>query len=488
MLTLGDMVEVLRGVTDPAVISGLRRKVTRDDVLAFALAYLPHHLQLDNGTISLSPIHEEWVEYAESWDDCTDDLPRDIFVSPRGAGKSTWMLLVIPLWAAATGRVRFIASFSDSGTQAETHLASVKYEMDHNARLRQDYPDLCRAGKRPGGVNVGDNRGLLFTAAGVTFAARGVDSSVLGLKVGDQRPDLLIIDDPEPTGSNYSIWQAKKRQDTLTDAILPMGSDRCRTVMTGTTVMQGSLIHQATMHVVDPARWVTDEHFRVHHALPFDEAGESIWPERWSTAYLRSIQHTSSFAKNWLNAPVPGESEYWTTGDFRYGLLEAPTRVVLSIDPAVSTKRTSDRYGLAVVAYSPSEDRCEVRVCFGARMRGSQLRERVLHLLTADPSIRRVLVETNQGGELWTEILHDLPIPVYRVHQFEKKEVRAARCLTQYQAGKVLHNDRLVDLESEMLAFPGGLHDDLVDAVGTAVHHLLTPAPRGAQARTTAYA
>ena len=331
-----------------ANLSEYRRQATKDDALCWALTYLPHHLTLDEGGISLSDIQAEWFDHAA-------DDSRDIYIAPRGSGKSTVHFLILPLYLAATGRRRFIAAFSESATQAELHLASLKLELSRNARLREDYPDLCAPGKMPGGANVADNQGLRVSKSGFAFAARGIDASSLGLKVGDQRPDHLLFDDIEPHASAYSQYQAKKRLATIIDAVLPMGAQVCSATIVGTVTMTDSIIHQAVRHAVKPAAWVTEERFNVHHALPFGPDGESIWPERWSTEYLNGIANTRGFALNFLNQPKPVDSEYWQESDFRRGTLAHPTRRVISVDPAVTTKVSSDQTAIAVVSYSAAE-------------------------------------------------------------------------------------------------------------------------------------
>src|SRR5207342_3584467 len=105
------------------------------------------------------------------------------------------------------------------------------------------------------------------------------------------------------------VYQAQKRLEAVTDVILPM-NDQAKAVMVGTAVMRGSLIHQAVMHEAEPAQWVKDENFTVHHALPFGDVGESVWPERWPTDYLRGIEHTRSFAKSFLSQPFTLDGEY----------------------------------------------------------------------------------------------------------------------------------------------------------------------------------
>lgn len=454
-------------------LSEYRRQATRDDPLCWALVYLPHHLTLDDGTISLSDIQAEWFEHA-------GDPGRHVYVAPRGSGKSTVHFLLLPLFLAATGRRRFIAAFSESATQAELHLSTLKVELARNARLREDYPDLCRAGKMPGGGNVADNQGLRVSANGFAFAARGIDASSLGLKVGDQRPDHLLFDDIEPHASAYSAYQAEKRLATITDAVLPMGSQTCSTTIVGTVTMTGSIIHQAVRHPLpdDPAdgRWIDDEGFSVHHALPYDERGESVWPERWSTEYLRSIEHTRGYALNFLNQPKVMDGEYWTETDYSYGDVPSLSRRIIAVDPAVTTARSSDETGVAVVGYSAAQRKAVVYDAFGVRLKGEPLRARLLDLLARYPDVAEILWERNAGGEMMAgSVLHDMPVRVTTVHNSEKKEVRMERALSYYRRGAVLHARPLPALEAQQCEFPKGLHDDVGDAVSIALDHLAAP-------------
>ena len=475
-----------------AAASAARRRVAEVDPLRFALTYLPHHLKDAEGSITLSTVHEEWIDAALTWGDTVaPGEERDAYVAPREMGKSTWWFLLLPLWAAATGRVHFAAAFADSAAQAEGHLSTLKKELDENARLREDYPDLCAPAIRPRGVTVADNRALLQTRAGFVFAARGIDSGNLGMKVGQHRPDLIILDDIEPGEANYSAYQVEKRLGTVLDVVLPLNV-AARVVLVGTVTMPGSIVHQLVKHAEgeEAAAWVKDEGFRVHHAKPFGDDGESVWPEKWPTDYLHGIRHTRSFAKNFLNEPVATDGDYWTPEVFRYGTVEGITRQLLSIDPAVTTKTTSDYTGLAVVGLSPVERKCLVRHVSQVRLRGPALRRRVLALLEEFPETTHVYVESNQGGETWQDTLHDLPVPVVLKHNTEKKEVRAAEAVNHYERGRVLHERRLPEVEAQMCSFPKGPHDDMVDAVDNAVNRLLRPkaAKKRATAATLAYA
>lgn len=482
-----------------------RRQLTADDPLLFAAVYLAHHLRSPEtgDQVTLSPVHEEWASYAKGW---LTPLPgpreeRDAFVAPRGMGKSTWFFLVLPMWAAAHGHIGFLAAFADSATQAETHLATFRHELDTNELLRRDYPDLCAPARRKkgeggaladGGVTRGDRQNMLYARSGFVFAARGIDSAVLGMKVGNRRPDLMVFDDVEPEEARYSGDQVKKRLGTLRDGVFPL-NENARVVIVGTVTMPGSIIHQLvrSARLTDtaddkPEAWISEERIRVHYHPPIltadDGTESSVWPGRWSMEFLESIRHTRSFLKNYANDPRGYEGGYWSDDDFTYGSLPVITRRLLSIDPAVTTKKTSDPSALAVLGRSPDGRMCQVEHCESVRLTGDALRDHALRLVEkwdeAGTPIDLVYIETNQGGDVWLDVFHNFPVPVKTVHQSAKKEVRAAEALSYYQRDRVRHVQRLASAEEQMVSFPNAPHDDEVDAIGSGVLRMLNPPKR----------
>jgi hypothetical protein len=371
---------------------------TSYEPLLFALTYLPHHLKDDfeNAEITLSEFHVELAEAAKSWAIPTrrPRADRDAYVCPRESGKTTWLFLILPLWAAAHGHKKFIAAFADSGTQAELHLLSFKRELDNNERLRADFPDLCTAARRPAGGNESDTKSLLVTKSGFVFGAKGIDAKALGMKLGHRRPDLLILDDIEPDESNYSDYQKGKRLATLQNAILPLNI-RARVVIAGTVTMPGSIIHDLVKTITrpgeDPAQWVVDEQVRVHYyraIITEEETGErrSMWPSKWPLEFLKAIEHTRSYKLNYDNDPAARDGDYWNEDDIVRAELPALTHELLSIDPAVTSKKKSDYTALAVIGYSAAYRRCVVRYAVAIKVApGEPLRKKVLQILEEFP-------------------------------------------------------------------------------------------------------
>lgn len=485
--------------------SAYRVRMTRADPLLFGLVYLRRHLTGEvTGVVQLSDVHEEWAEGAKSWMEPAEPAAdRRAEVAPREMGKSTWFFLILPMWAAAHAHVRFTAAFADTGTQAETHLASFKSELDNNALLRADYPELCQPKTRGRGQTEADRVSLYHARSGFVFAAAGMDGSNLGLKVGDARPDLIVLDDIEPHEARYSASLAGKRLDTLTSTIFPLNV-RAHVIIVGTVTMQGSIVHQIVRHGRgerdDENRWVGDERIRSRHRLPIvtgdDGERHSVWPAKWPLAFLESIEHTRQYAKNYANDPLGADGDYWSLEDFvplSASLAAAITHEVIEVDPAVTTKDSSDYTAIAAVGWSREAGKCAVLEARRVKMSGKEIRRVVLDFV--ERALQRghvviVRVEANQGGDLWLEILHDFPVKVI-VHPagVASKNVRAAEALHHYQARRVEHAPGCRDVEGEMAAFPRGPNDDLVDAVGAAVRYFLSPRKRTrAGATVEAYA
>lgn len=477
--------------------SRYRVRETRDDPALFAIIYLSKHLaDPATGRITLSEVHLAWAESAKSWTGTPGPAEdRRAEVAPREMGKSTWWFLLLPMWAAAHDHVRFAAAFADTDTQAQTHLATFKAELDSNALIRADFRDLVEPKTRGRGTVMADRVSLYHAKSGFVFAAAGMDSSNLGMKVGDRRPDLLILDDIEPHEARYSSDLAKKRLATLREAILPLNI-RAHLVMVGTVTMQGSIVHQVVKRARgdyehddpdEPTNWVEEERIVARHWLPIvtldDGSRASIWPAKWSIEFLESIEGTRAYMKNYANDPLGADGDYWTIDDFHEApaeILAGVTHEVISVDPSVTDKKSSDATAISAVGWGREIKACVLYEARAVRLGPDDVRLKVIEMI--ERALERghavlVIVEVNQGGDLWKKILHGLPVRVKTYTVSAPKPVRAADALNHYNRGRVYHCRKargVRDVEGEMVAFPNAPHDDLVDSTGAGVRYFLS--------------
>jgi predicted phage terminase large subunit-like protein len=489
------LLEAFEGV-DPLLLSRSPGRValTRDNPLLFAAVYLPHMLRMHGQTIAdttLNQFHLDVCEYAKTWMTPMSHMRprahRDCFIAPRMIGKSTWLFFILPMWAGAHGHRQYITAFSDSEDQATGWLRNFKMELATNDLLAEDFPDLVAPMvKSKGGKAIMDNANATQRANGFIFQAKGVDSAILGANIGGLRPQVLLFDDIEPPEANYGPTDLKKRKEQILSTHFYLNV-YANVVFVGTTTMPNSLIDQmrkvgdaAADYDGDPAlfaseldqelQWVAKEGINTHYypAIISHEDGseESLWPEQWPLESFEDARGTREFAKNMMNRPLSGEEGYWDDTDILIDYTDFGN-TVLSVDPAVTTARRSDYTAFTVL--SRGKDRkVYVRHSEAMKTDGEGIREKT-NALCEIYGVGVVIVETNQGGDLWKQVFKGVNARVRLLNQRIKKEHRIAQAADFYKKGRVVHTKHFPPLEEQMLAYPNVQHDDLVDSVATGV-------------------
>lgn len=178
--------------------------------------------------------------------------------APRGDGKTTLVKGLI-VKAICTGAMKFLVAIGATARQAEeTILAGVKYEFESNDRLLADYPEICAPIRALDGSPKrslmqthidadGEHRrtnfqwagdGVVFPtvenlewldksrASGTCFRTRGADAAIRGLLFRNQRPDFVLIDDPDTDESAGSVVQTEKRTKVIRRGISQLGTGR----------------------------------------------------------------------------------------------------------------------------------------------------------------------------------------------------------------------------------------------------------------------
>jgi phage terminase large subunit-like protein len=128
-------------------------------------------------------------------------------------------------------------------------------------------------------------------------------------------------------------------------------------------------------------------------------------------------------------------------------------RVVVAVDPAVSSGEDSDETGICVVALGEDKQGYVLADRSGrhAPHRWGKLVIELFHDYKAD----RVVAEGNNGGDLVKALLRsiDSSVPVRMVHASRGKFVRAEPISSLYEQGRVHHVGTFNELEDQMASF-----------------------------------
>ncbi len=178
------------------------------------------------------------------------------------------------------------------------------------------------------------------------------------------------------------------------------------------------------------------------------------------------------------------EGALWSYAVLEAALHLAPIpkldKIVVSVDPPVTSGLRSDQCGLIVAGRAGEAGTSRAYILQDATEQGlspeawARKAINLYHQWDADC----LLVETNQGGDLVTTLIHTLDpsVPIRTAFAKKSKVTRAEPVAMLYEQGRVLHTRQFKDLETELsqLGTKNLKHSpDRADALIWAVTHLL---------------
>lgn len=144
-----------------------------------------------------------------------------VAVWPRGGAKSTSAEAAVAALGARQRR-RFVLYVCESQAQADDHVGSIA-AMFESRRVELAYPELGTRLVGKYGSSKGWRRNRLRTASGLTVDALGLDTAARGVKLEEQRPDLIVFDDLD--GEDDGPAQTERKLRSITQKLLPAGAD-----------------------------------------------------------------------------------------------------------------------------------------------------------------------------------------------------------------------------------------------------------------------
>lgn len=443
------------------------KKIFEKDLELFGKFFFPHHLSLDTPRF-----HQELYDILEK-------NPRRLAIAaPRGHAKSTIFDLVYLTWLIVHKKTRFTLLISDTYSQSNLFLETLKAEFESNERLRAFYGDLVTekwsedeivlAPKTPKfKKKTGSDQG------GVMVKALGANMKVRGLKYRNFRPDMVVVDDLE----NDEMVESRERRDKLSrwfnGALIPSLAPEGRIVIIGTILHYDSLLN----NLLDEKRYPGWEK-KLYRAI---NNGQALWPEHLNLSQLESIKQNYLregqgflFYQEYMNDPVSDEFRKFKFEKLKYfdpKEQEGKTmNVYLTIDRAYAMDKTAD-YTAFVVVGVDNDNRWYVLHAERVRISEKDLIDKIFDLKSFYSPIK---VGIEQKSYLYT-LKPTLDSEMQRRNQFfviqelkdlgRSKALRIEALLPRYEAGAIFLKKGQDELVDELTTFPKGTHDDLIDAL-----------------------
>lgn len=386
---------------------------------------------------------------------------RVLFCAPRGFAKSHLNSIFLPLWLACYSYRKDIFIVSATISLAKAHLRKIRLELENNIDLIRAFGEF-KSDKWTEDYLVLNN--------GVEIKAKGREFQIRGF-----RPDFIVCDDLEDEEVIYSKEQRDKLEHWFFRTLLPALKPHQDLIYVGTKLHQFSLISKLE---VKP-EFVS----RRYSALT---NGKSIWEDLWSTEALKKIRKeigTYAFESEYQNNPISLEDQPVKIQYLEDVKIDGKVELsCLSLDPAISEKTTSDYRAIVIIGRTPNG----FIELYSDRGRWS-ISEQVDKIIRLYQEFRpnAVILEEVAFQKIFRKVLLDkarekrIYIRVVPAELGMGEGKRPKDKLTRLLEVVHLFEQRLVqinnpELKDELLAFPFGDYDDMVDALVYGLYWLIS--------------
>lgn len=292
-----------------------------------------------------------------------------------------------------------------------------------------------------------------------------VDTLTFGTSGRGGHYDLILVDDPV---KDYGGMDADEQEDYFLRALVPMCKPDGQIVVTGTFVYEMDLIERLRAN-------------KAYHVAEYPAIvnGCALWPERWPLEKLLERKKEVGeygFAREYLLERLSPGTQFFQKHMLKYyDPMKLPDRLarVMSVDPALSLN--GDATGVIITGTAGKEDGGKTYLLDYAKLRTDDVQVMVdeIFRLAMEHEITWAMFETigfqkmlmHWVYEKMRELNYHFGVEEIRSHK-ATKQTRIMALQPKIMAGTLLfHPDAQREIVSELLAFPHGLHDDLIDAL-----------------------
>ena len=367
------------------------------------------------------------------WQHRPDRSATEFYIWPRGFSKTTNAeRAVIALAARGFRYILYVKETQDQANDAVQNIAAIL----ESPEVERYYPLLSQRQVNKFGHSKGWKRDRVRTASGVIIDAAGLDTSIRGLLLEGDRPDVIILDDID--GKEDTLKTTEKKIRRITSDIIPAGAPN-RVIIGLQNIINphGVFTRLADLDPEHPADFLMDRYvsgpYPAVYGLEYAQtgmnaegrpiykitAGNSSWEEGRPLPMLEDELNQmgpTQFIEEKQNEVGKQEGELYK--DFQLRAITRPDLsefedIVVAGDPAVTNTDDSDSNGIRVGGRvrTPGPDDPPLPPFLRPRLRVGlyawEGRDSVDSMLTRilvkaiEYGASRVVLETNQGGDTW---------------------------------------------------------------------------------------
>ncbi|HET8708947.1 MAG TPA: phage terminase large subunit [Candidatus Saccharimonadales bacterium] len=404
-----------------------------------------------------------------------------LILMPRGTFKSSLVTVGFTLQYILNNPDARVLIDSETYSKSKNFLSEIKGHLEGNQKYRAIFKHIY--GCYPDATKKSSS--VRWTDAAVDLACRtrsmkepsiscsGIDRSINGMHF-----DLIIEDDlhSEKNVTNKEQIQQVIDHRKLAQSLLDPGMPRI-------TIGTRWDYQDAYQHVLTNQR----SSYNIIIRKAIEDDGSLLFPERLTLGFLEEQKRDQGnyiYHCQYQNTPVDDDTATFKQSYMRrvdWGLVkDKPINWFMAIDPSYEGQYSD--YAAFVLAGMDFQQELYVRQVYRAKMNYMDIinlmfdwyvkykpRRIALETIATQKNIQYMLSDEQKRRGMW------LPIQEIKTRQNTKEE-RIKSLAPYYEFGRVHHveGSLMDDLEYELLHFPKGTHDDMIDALAT-VLEIATP-------------
>lgn len=312
------------------------------------------------------------------------------------------------------------------------------------------------------------------TGKTVRIEAYGKGAAVRGLSWGAKRPDLVIIDDPQDEEDSRSETVTETDWDWFLSDVLFLGKNT-RIFLIGNNLGERCIIER----VIGAEKELK---FKTARIPILTASGASAWPQKWPAREIEAEREafalqgkTDVWYRNKMCRCISPESQKFRREWFQYyepTLKTDGMNVYTSVDLAISNKPNADYSAIVTVGVNGDGHWFVLDIEYG-RYDPSTTMDAIFSAVKKWRPLAVGIEMVAYQAALEHFLKREMPkrgifFRIQPLKAEKKKELRIDALQPRFACGSVWFRARagwLEKLESELLAYPHGAHDDVIDAL-----------------------
>ncbi len=392
----------------------------------------------------------------------------------RESGKSVLVIRAHSLYRLVfpSEEYNFIVIIMANQTLASARLKDLSEDYLTDPKLSANLVEVKKNNDKTFEVLVKDIYGK---PVNVRIDAYGKGSSVRGLLHGETRPKLIIIDDPQDLEDMNSSTVLDKDYNWFLSDIIFLGK-RSRIFMIGNNLGEACLIER----VMDNKQYLGFDTMRI----PIIKEGKSTWEGKYSEEFIDRERQTYEklgkidiWYRERMCESLSPESQIFKEEYFRKfrwkDIHPSEMNIFMTVDLAISQNRKADYTAIMVTGVN-KDNQWFILDCSFGRYDPSKTIDEIFKMAGKwSPQlvgVEKVAYQAAMHHFLEKEMpKRNMFFTIKALQAQRKKEERISALQPRFSTGSVWIPEDAKEwwneLKSEMLAFPNGVHDDLVDAL-----------------------